>query len=271
MKNIYKFIAVFIMLIFLGVIILPAEVLAYRSRDGGADVTEFDTGGFLGQTAISIAGGMIGSEIRAGDNPFNDSFGSSIAGVGNGFATYEINRGINMMGSYNDWPRTKTLMMSSIATGAVGGMLGSDLDNMGEGFAKGALSGAIDAGVRISLEGDRINNYEKVTAGTAALGDMLSSVFTGSDFSSALGSGMTTLITNDMSDEWRALARPIISSSFSSAFSDDARGGSAGRGYTSGSDVTTGTRTTTGTRGWQSGSDLPTEMPRGVSNYGLAD
>lgn len=156
--------------------VFPKDSLAYRSRDGGGDIVEFDFGKWAAGAAIGMVSSAVGSAIASGlgnilssGTGFTDGFTgsfSSLSGIdswgtnlANSTAVGQVQNAIGMTGSYYGWDPRSTIFISSIAGGIVGGGLNpghfgsgvaqtvngslSVLKGMGIGLIEGSVEGAI--------------------------------------------------------------------------------------------------------------------------------
>ncbi|MFA4853979.1 MAG: hypothetical protein WC616_01330 [Candidatus Omnitrophota bacterium] len=152
----------------------PKESLAYRSRDGGGDIVEFDFGKWALGTAAGVVSSTLGSAIVSGlggslgwstDGGFMESL-SSLKGADtwatnfvNSTAVGQVQNAVGMMGSYYGWDPRSTIFISSIAGGVVGGGLspGHFGSSVGSGLG---VSQTIGAGMMNTLEGMGIGLIE---------------------------------------------------------------------------------------------------------------
>jgi len=150
----------------------PKESLAYRSRDGGGELAEFDFGKWALGTAAGVVSSTLGSAIASGiggslgfgDTTFMESL-SSLKGADtwatnfvNSTAVGQVQNAIGMMGNYYGWDPGSTIFISSVVGGGIGGGLspghfGSSLGSgLGVSQTLGSLSGLEGIGIGL-LEG----------------------------------------------------------------------------------------------------------------------
>ncbi|MDD5691717.1 MAG: hypothetical protein PHP10_00910 [Candidatus Omnitrophica bacterium] len=132
----------------------PKESLAYRSRDGGGEIAEFDFGKWALGTAAGVVSSTLGSAIISGvggslgwtpGGSFMESL-SSLKGADtwasnfvNSTAVGQVQNAIGMMGNYYGWDPGSTIFLSSVAGGVVGG-----------GLAPGHFGSSLGSGVGVS-------------------------------------------------------------------------------------------------------------------------
>ena len=174
--KVFKAFSVCLLFFFALFFIFPKESLAYRSRDGGGDIVNFDFGKWAAGAAIGVVSSTVGSAIVSGlgnvfasgtnfTGGFVDSF-SSLSGIdswGTNLATStavgQVQNAVGMIGTYSGWNPSSSIFISSVVGGVVGGGLNpghfgsgvsqtvngslSVLNGMGIGLVEGSLEGAI--------------------------------------------------------------------------------------------------------------------------------
>ncbi|MHB8154803.1 MAG: hypothetical protein ACYDFR_01975 [Candidatus Omnitrophota bacterium] len=201
----FRFIPVSLIFFIMISFAFPKDSLAYRSRDGGGDIVEFDFGKWAAGAAIGMVSSAVGSAIASGlgnilssGTGFTDGFTgsfSSLSGIDswgtnlvNSTAVGQVQNAVGMTGSYYGWDPRSTLLISSIAGGVVGGGLnpghfGSGvaqtvngsigvLNGMGIGLIEGSVEGAI-----LMSAADKKGRVDPLTG---ALANLAGSLVTGS-------------------------------------------------------------------------------------------
>jgi hypothetical protein len=201
----FKFLSVCMLFFFALSFVFPKESLAYRSRDGGGDIVEFDFGKWAAGAAIGMVSSTLGSAISSGltgslglttGGGFMESL-SNLQGVDswatnfvNSTAVGQVQNAVGMMGSYYGWDPRSTIFISSIAGGVVGGGLSpghfgssfgsglgvaqslngsiSALEGMGIGLIEGSVEGAI-----LMSAADKKGHIEPLTGTLANLAGSL--------------------------------------------------------------------------------------------------
>ncbi|MDD5560978.1 MAG: hypothetical protein PHT50_02465 [Candidatus Omnitrophica bacterium] len=175
----FKVFAVCVIFSFALSFVFPRDSLAYRSRDGGGDLVEFDFGKWAAGTAIGLVSSAIGGAIAQGiggalspNSTFGTGFMNSISSLStinswgtnfiNSTAVGQVQNAIGVAGSYYGWDPRSTLLISSIAGGVVGG--GLSPGHYGSSFGSGlgvaqTLNGSI-AGTISAFEGMGIGLLE---------------------------------------------------------------------------------------------------------------
>lgn len=175
----FRLILVSLVFFFVASFAFPKESLAYRSRDGGGDLVEFDFGKWALGTAAGVVSSTLGSAIVSGlggslgwstDGGFMESL-SSLKGADtwatnfvNSTAVGQVQNAVGMMGGYYGWDPRSTIFISSIAGGVVGGGLspGHFGSSVGSGLG---VSQTIGAGMMNTLEGMGIGLIEGTVEG----------------------------------------------------------------------------------------------------------
>ncbi|MDD4907908.1 MAG: hypothetical protein PHJ00_02495 [Candidatus Omnitrophica bacterium] len=161
-----RIIAVSLIFFFMTSFAFPKESLAYRSRDGGGEIAEFDFGKWAAGTAIGLVSSGIGSALASGiTSGIGSALGNASGGTGypsfmdsvvdslsslkgvdswatnfvNSTAVGQTQNAIGMMGNYYGWDPGSTILLSSIAGGVVGG-----------GLAPGHFGSSLGSGVGVS-------------------------------------------------------------------------------------------------------------------------
>jgi len=168
---IFRLISAFLIFFFMASFVFPKESLAYRSRDGGGEIAEFDFGKWALGTAAGMVSSALGSAVASGLKSAYD-FGSisafmspasflsegqlyqggfiesisSLSGVNtwatnfvNSAAVGQVQNAVGAVGSYYGWNPGSTILISSIAGGIVGG-----------GLAPGHFGSSLGSGVGVS-------------------------------------------------------------------------------------------------------------------------
>lgn len=175
----FRIIAASLAFFFMISFVFPKESLAYRSRDGGGELAEFDFGKWALGTAAGVVSSTIGSAVISGvggslgwtsGGGFMESL-SSLKGADtwatnfvNSTAVGQVQNAIGMMGNYYGWDPGSTIFISSIAGGVVGGGLspGHFGSSLGSGLG---VSQTIGAGMMNTLEGMGIGLVEGTIEG----------------------------------------------------------------------------------------------------------
>ncbi|MDD5408925.1 MAG: hypothetical protein PHC71_02410 [Candidatus Omnitrophica bacterium] len=179
-RAIFRFISASLIFFFIFSVIFTKESLAYRSRDGGGDLVEFDFGKWAAGTAIGLVSSAVGGAIASGiggalssSSTFGTGFMGSISSLGsidswgtnlvNSTAVGQVQNAIGTAGSYYGWNPGTTILISSIAGGVVGG--GLSPGHYGNSFGSGlgvaqTVNGAIIPGSISALEGMGIGLVE---------------------------------------------------------------------------------------------------------------
>jgi len=150
----FKLISASLAFFFIASFAFPKESLAYRSRDGGGDLVEFDFGKWALGTTVGLVSSTLGSAIMSGiggslgwtpGGGFMESL-SSLKGADtwaanfvNSTAVGQVQSAIGALGSYYGWDPGSTIFISSIAGGVVGG-----------GLAPGHFGSSLGSGVGVS-------------------------------------------------------------------------------------------------------------------------
>jgi hypothetical protein len=186
-RTTFRFIAVTLIFFFGVSFVFPKESLAYRSRDGGGEIAEFDFGKWALGTAAGVVSSTIGSAVISGvggslgwtsGGGFMESL-SSLKGADtwatnfvNSTAVGQVQNAIGMMGNYYGWDPGSTIFISSIAGGVVGG-----------GLAPGHFGSSLGSGVGVSqsfngslnaVKGMGIGLVEGTIEGAILMGSMRS-------------------------------------------------------------------------------------------------
>jgi hypothetical protein len=204
-KKVFRVFSVCIVLFLTFSFVFPKESLAYRSRDGGGDIVNFDFGKWAASAAIGMVSSAVGSAIASGFGNvlstgagFTDGFAgsfSSLSGIDswgtnfvNSTAVGQAQNAVGMAGSYYGWDPRSTIFISSIAGGIVGG--GLNPGNFGSGVAQsvngaiGTLNGMGIGLVEGSLEGailmSAADKKGRVDPLAGALANLAGSLVTGS-------------------------------------------------------------------------------------------
>ncbi len=206
----FRLISVSLIFFFMISFAFPKDSLAYRSKDGGGDIVEFDFGKWTAGAAVGVVSSTLGSAFISGlggslgwstDGGFMESL-SSLKGADtwatnfvNSTAVGQVQNAVGMMGSYNGWDPRSTILISSIAGGVVGGglnpghfgssvgsglgvsqTLGAGMMNTLEGMGIGLIEGSVEGAILMSAA-DKKGHIEPLTG---TLANLAGSLVTGS-------------------------------------------------------------------------------------------
>ena len=185
----FRLISVFLIFFCMISFIFPEESLAYRSRDGGGEIVNFDFGKWAASAAIGMVSSAVGGAIASGiggafstGSTFSGNFVSSLSSLSNfdswgtnfvnNTAVGQVQNAVGMAGKYYGWDPGPTVFISSIAGGIVGGGLspGHFGSSLGSGLGVSqSLNGSLNA-----LKGMGMGLLEGTVEGAILMGSMRS-------------------------------------------------------------------------------------------------
>ncbi|MFA5145731.1 MAG: hypothetical protein WC723_07050 [Candidatus Omnitrophota bacterium] len=236
--KVFKVLSACVLFFFVLSFIVPRESLAYRSRDGGGDLVEFDFGKWAAGTAIGLVSSAVGGAIASGIGgalSSSSTFGSGFMGSISNFSSFnswgtnlvnstavgQVQNAVGTMGNYYGWDPGSTILISSIAGGVVGGGLspghygssfGSGLgvaQNINgaigstisafEGMGIGLVEGSIEGAILMS-GADEKGNVDPLTSTLANLtGSLVTGGLVGGLSSSSEGFSFSNIGSFDLS------------------------------------------------------------------------